>query len=149
MHRPHKAVDREAKWYYLRPKGYGAPPLRPSDEEKIFGCSKAERKKTELEARWGEEYVIHETTAPPRRRREVGPSEAKSEENAEGMYRVGSNVATKNLLTVEDFMRLPDSVGDCDVRYEIVEGELITVSPGMRPHNLVRDKFLIVLRPFR
>jgi Uma2 family endonuclease len=57
-------------------------------------------------------------------------------------------MATKTLLTVEDFMRLPGSVDGSDVRYELVEGELITVSPGMLPHNLVRDKFVIVLRPF-
>jgi Uma2 family endonuclease len=57
-------------------------------------------------------------------------------------------MATRMLLTVEDFMRLPDSVGTHDVRYELVEGELVTMSPGMLPHNLVRDKFAIVLRPF-
>lgn len=57
-------------------------------------------------------------------------------------------MATKALLTVEDYVGLPESVGGHDVRYELVEGELITVSPGMLPHNLVRDKFVIVLRPF-
>lgn len=57
-------------------------------------------------------------------------------------------MATRALLTVEDFVRLPESIGAQDVRYELVEGELITVSPGMLPHNLVRDKFVIVLRPF-
>lgn len=57
-------------------------------------------------------------------------------------------MATRALLTVEDFVRLPESIGEQDVRYELVEGELITVSPGMLPHNLVRDKSLIVLRPF-
>ena len=57
-------------------------------------------------------------------------------------------MATKAHLTVEDFVRLPESVGGRDVRYELVEGELVTVSPGMLPHNLVRDKFAIVLRPF-
>ena len=57
-------------------------------------------------------------------------------------------MATKAHLTVEDFVRLPESFGGRDVRYELVEGELVTVSPGMLPHNLVRDKFAIVLRPF-
>src|SRR5438046_5415373 len=57
-------------------------------------------------------------------------------------------MATKAHLTVEDFVRLPESFGGRDVRYELVEGELVTVSPGMLPHNLVCDKFAIVLRPF-
>jgi Uma2 family endonuclease len=57
-------------------------------------------------------------------------------------------MATKTLLTVEDYMRLPESVGTRDVRYELVEGELITVSPGMLPHNLVRDNVLVALKDF-
>ena len=57
-------------------------------------------------------------------------------------------MATKTLLTVEDFVRLPESIGGQDVRYELVEGELITVSPGMLPHNLVRDTILMVLKAF-
>jgi len=57
-------------------------------------------------------------------------------------------MATKTLLTVEDFMRLPESVGAQDVRYELVEGELITMSPGMLPHNLIRDNLLVVLRAY-
>jgi Uma2 family endonuclease len=58
------------------------------------------------------------------------------------------NMATKTLITVEEFLRLPESVGNRDVRYELVEGELITVSPGMLPHNLIRDAILTVLRAF-
>lgn len=57
-------------------------------------------------------------------------------------------MATKAMLTIEDFLRLPESVGDRDVRYELVEGELITVAPAMLPHNLVRDNFVIALKPF-
>lgn len=57
-------------------------------------------------------------------------------------------MATKTLLTVEDFMRLPESVGTQDVRYELVEGELVVVSPGMFPHNIVRDNVLVALRAF-
>lgn len=57
-------------------------------------------------------------------------------------------MATKALLTVEDFMRLPDSVDGNDVRYELVEGDLITMSPGMLPHNLIRDTILTILRVF-
>ena len=57
-------------------------------------------------------------------------------------------MATKALLTVEDFVRLPESVGGQDVRYELVEGELITVSPGMLPHNLIRDRILVSLLTF-
>ena len=51
-------------------------------------------------------------------------------------------------MTVEDFVRLPESVGTQDVRYELVEGELFTMSPGMLPHNLIRDKLLFVLMSF-
>ncbi len=54
-------------------------------------------------------------------------------------------MATKTLLTVEEFLRLPTSK---DVWYELVEGELVVVSPGMLPHNRVRDTALIVLRGF-
>jgi Uma2 family endonuclease len=57
-------------------------------------------------------------------------------------------MATRALLTVEDFVRLPDSVEGQDVRYELVEGELITMSPGMLPHNLIRDKILVILKAF-
>lgn len=57
-------------------------------------------------------------------------------------------MATKALLTVQDFVRLPDSVGNQDVRYELVEGELITMSPGMLHHNLVHDRILVLLLTF-
>src|SRR5712692_320430 len=57
-------------------------------------------------------------------------------------------MATKALLTVEDFMRLPESVGSQDVRYELVEGELVAMSPGMLPHNLIRDTLLVILKTF-
>jgi Uma2 family endonuclease len=57
-------------------------------------------------------------------------------------------MATKTLLTVEDFMRLPESVGTQDVRYELVEGELVAMSPGMLPHNLIRDTLLVILKTF-
>ena len=59
-----------------------------------------------------------------------------------------TTMATKTLLTVEDFMRLPESVGTHDLRYELVEGELVTMSPGMLPHNLIRDTLLVVLKAF-
>jgi Uma2 family endonuclease len=57
-------------------------------------------------------------------------------------------MATKTLLTVEDFVRLPESVGTQDVRYELVDGELVTMSPGMLPHNLIRDTVLLILKTF-
>ena len=57
-------------------------------------------------------------------------------------------MATKAHLTVEDFVRLPESVGGRDVRYELVEGELVTVSPAMFPHNRVRDNVLVTLMRF-
>ena len=54
-------------------------------------------------------------------------------------------MATKTLLTVDEFLRLPEPL-DCS--YELVEGELITVSPGMFLHNQVRDRLLILLAAF-
>ncbi|HEV2492228.1 MAG TPA: Uma2 family endonuclease [Terriglobia bacterium] len=57
-------------------------------------------------------------------------------------------MATKALLTVEDFMRLPESVGTEVVRYELVEGELVAMSPGMLPDNLIRDTLLVILKTF-
>jgi Uma2 family endonuclease len=57
-------------------------------------------------------------------------------------------MATRALVTVDDFVRLPDTVDGSNVRYELVEGEVITVAPAMLPHNLVRDNFVIVLKPF-
>jgi len=57
-------------------------------------------------------------------------------------------MATKTLLTVEEFLRLPESVGGRDVRYELVEGEVIIVSPTMPEHNNVRDTLLVALRNF-
>ncbi|MGO8816465.1 MAG: Uma2 family endonuclease [Terriglobia bacterium] len=54
-------------------------------------------------------------------------------------------MATKTLLTVEEFARLFER-RDCF--YELVEGELVTVSPGMFLHNRVRDRLLIVLTAF-
>jgi Uma2 family endonuclease len=57
-------------------------------------------------------------------------------------------MGTKALLTVEDYIRLPESVGNCDVRYELVEGELIIVSPAMFPHNRIRDRILVLLLTF-
>ena len=57
-------------------------------------------------------------------------------------------MATKTLLTVEDYMRLPESVETSDVRYELVEGELVTVSPTAPIHNLVRGKLERLLGAF-
>ncbi len=54
-------------------------------------------------------------------------------------------MATKTLLTVEEFLRLPEPP---DATYELIEGELVTVSPGMFPHNIVRDNALVALRVF-
>lgn len=54
-------------------------------------------------------------------------------------------MATKTLMTVEEFLRLPEPM---DARYELVEGELIIVSPGMFLHNIVRDNLLVLLRVF-
>ena len=54
-------------------------------------------------------------------------------------------MATKTLLTVEDFLRRAEAR---DVRYELVEGELVTLSPTMPEHNDVRDTLLVALRNF-
>lgn len=54
-------------------------------------------------------------------------------------------MATKTLLTVEDYLRLPESVATQDVRYELVEGELVTLPLEMILHNLVRDNVLLAL----
>ncbi len=54
-------------------------------------------------------------------------------------------MATKTLLTVEEFIRLPEPP---DARYELVEGELVTVSPAMARHNRMRDRLLILLSTF-
>jgi Uma2 family endonuclease len=54
-------------------------------------------------------------------------------------------MATKTLLTVQEFLRLPESVGTQDVRYELVEGELVTLPLETLLHNLVRDNVLVAL----
>ncbi len=54
-------------------------------------------------------------------------------------------MATKTLLTIEEFLRLPEPM---DATYELVEGELVTLSPGMFPHNIVGDNVLVMLRAF-
>jgi Uma2 family endonuclease len=54
-------------------------------------------------------------------------------------------MGTKTLLTVDDFLRLPEPP---DAHYELVDGELITVSPGMFRHNRVRDRIFFILELF-
>lgn len=54
-------------------------------------------------------------------------------------------MATKTLLTLGDFLSLPEP-DDC--KYELVEGELVQMSPTMPLHNLVRDRLLILLGAF-
>ena len=65
--------------------------------------------------------------------------------SANGDIGTSIGMATKTLLTVEDFMRLPESVGTRDVRYELVEGVLVTLPLEMLVHNLVRDNVLAAL----
>ena len=57
-------------------------------------------------------------------------------------------MATRALFTVDDYVRLPESVGGQDVRYELVEGELVAVSPTTPLHNDVRDTLLVAMRNF-
>ncbi|HEV2500968.1 MAG TPA: Uma2 family endonuclease [Terriglobia bacterium] len=54
-------------------------------------------------------------------------------------------MATKTLMTLEDFLSLPEPE---DCKYELVEGELVQMSPTMPLHNLVRDRLLILLGAF-
>ncbi|MGH9326959.1 MAG: Uma2 family endonuclease [Terriglobia bacterium] len=54
-------------------------------------------------------------------------------------------MGTKTLTTVEEFAPLLESR---DAQYELVEGEIVTVSPTMPLHNLVRDRLLILLGTF-
>ena len=54
-------------------------------------------------------------------------------------------MATKTLLTVEEFAR---SFGKFDTFEELVEGEVVTVSPAMFLHNYVRDTLLRLLAAF-
>lgn len=56
-----------------------------------------------------------------------------------------SIMATKTLITVDEFLRLPEPM---DVVCELVEGEVVAMSPTMPLHNLVRDKILMLLREF-
>lgn len=57
-------------------------------------------------------------------------------------------MATKAQLTIEDFLRLPESVDGQDVRYELVEGELVPMSPTVPVHNRVRGKLERLLATF-
>src|SRR5579863_3947491 len=54
-------------------------------------------------------------------------------------------MATKTLLTAGEFLRLPEPM---DVRHELVEGELVSVSPTAPIHNLVRGKLERLLGTF-
>ena len=54
-------------------------------------------------------------------------------------------MGTKTHWTVEEFTPLLESR---DVWYELVEGEVVTVSPGMFLHNRVRDHLLHLLLTF-
>jgi len=54
-------------------------------------------------------------------------------------------MATKTLITVEEFAR---QFGKLDTFQELVEGEVINVSPAMFLHNHVRDTVLVLLKTF-
>ncbi len=58
---------------------------------------------------------------------------------------MGEIMATKTLMTVEEFMPLFES---SDAWYELVEGEVVAVSPGMFLHNRIRDRLLHLLMTF-
>lgn len=57
-------------------------------------------------------------------------------------------MATKTLLTIEEFLRLPVSDDDRELRYELVEGELVELQPEMLLHNLTRDAVFFTLMRF-
>jgi len=54
-------------------------------------------------------------------------------------------MATKTLLTIEQFDQLPIIEG---VLYELNEGEVVTMTSPMPRHNLVRDNIAAALRDF-
>jgi Uma2 family endonuclease len=54
-------------------------------------------------------------------------------------------MATKTLLTIEQFIPLFESK---DTFCELVEGEVVHVSPGVFLHNRVRDRILRILADF-
>ncbi|HEV2350230.1 MAG TPA: Uma2 family endonuclease [Terriglobia bacterium] len=54
-------------------------------------------------------------------------------------------MATKTLLTVEQFDRLPEKEG---ARYELNEGELVTMTEPMPRHNFIRDNIADALKEF-
>ena len=54
-------------------------------------------------------------------------------------------MATKTLLTIEQFDQLPNIEG---VLYELNEGEVVTMTSPMPRHNLVRDNIAAALRDF-
>src|SRR5439155_26739972 len=53
-------------------------------------------------------------------------------------------MATRTLLTIDDFERLPDNVVK---NKELVDGELVDVSGNTPRHNLVREYLIAVLYP--
>ena len=54
-------------------------------------------------------------------------------------------MATKTLITVEEFLRVPEPM---DAIQELVEGEVLTLAHTMPLHNLVRDEILVLLITF-
>jgi Uma2 family endonuclease len=54
-------------------------------------------------------------------------------------------MATKALLTIEEFDQLPPHEG---IQCELDEGELVTMTEPMPRHNLVRDNIAAALRDF-
>ncbi len=54
-------------------------------------------------------------------------------------------MATKTLLTVEQFDQLPEKEG---VLYELSEGELVVMTEPMPRHNIIRDNIAAALREF-
>jgi Uma2 family endonuclease len=54
-------------------------------------------------------------------------------------------MATKTLLTIEQFDQLPTREG---ILHELNEGEVVTMTPPMPRHNLVRDNIAAALRDF-
>src|SRR5580693_9015099 len=54
-------------------------------------------------------------------------------------------MGTKTLLTVEQFLELPEEQQE---RYELVQGELIEVSMTTFAHNWIRDTLVYEIRKF-
>src|SRR5437773_12326173 len=57
-------------------------------------------------------------------------------------------MSTKILLTVEEFLQLPEVSAENNRRYELRNGELVEMGETTFWHNAVRDEIFFLLRKF-